>query len=168
MTDMPGTTPDTPQAVAPNTVAPDEVLRARAESKLRAAMNYWLATTRPDGLPHAAPVWGVWVDGAFWFGTMGQKSRNLAATPHAVLHLDSADDVVMVAGPVDCVPLAEMPEAVARAYGDKYVIDGERYDLIASLATLGESASMYRLRPRDGWAWLEGAFEHANARWRYP
>ena len=57
----------------------DVALRARALARLRAAMSYWIATTRPDGRPHAAPVWGVWLDDALWFGTMGQKVRNLDA-----------------------------------------------------------------------------------------
>ncbi|MFO7679369.1 MAG: pyridoxamine 5'-phosphate oxidase family protein, partial [Chloroflexota bacterium] len=47
--------------------------------KLTRARNYWLATTRPDGRPHAMPVWGVWLDEAFYFGTGADtvKARNL-------------------------------------------------------------------------------------------
>lgn len=26
--------------------------------QLTQSQNYWIATTRPDGRPHAAPVWG--------------------------------------------------------------------------------------------------------------
>ena len=40
-----------------------------ADTRLRRAHNYWLATTRPDGRPHAAPVWGIWGEGAFVFST---------------------------------------------------------------------------------------------------
>ncbi len=58
-------------------VAPAVHMKERALSRLRAAMSYWLATTRPDGRPHSMPVYGVVIGNEFWFGTMGQKSRNL-------------------------------------------------------------------------------------------
>jgi hypothetical protein len=36
---------------------------SHAEERLERARNYWIATTRPDGTPHAAPVWGYgWRD----------------------------------------------------------------------------------------------------------
>ena len=35
-----------------------------AVERLVAARNYWVSTTRPDGRPHAMPVWGVWLDDA--------------------------------------------------------------------------------------------------------
>jgi Pyridoxamine 5'-phosphate oxidase len=39
---------------------------------------YWLATVRPDGLPHAVPVLAVWVDGSLFFcaGESTRKARN--------------------------------------------------------------------------------------------
>src|SRR5712692_7847554 len=45
--------------------------------------NYWIASTRPDGRPHAAPVWGVWLDRVLYFSTgpSSVKGRNLAARP---------------------------------------------------------------------------------------
>ena len=54
-------------------MAATEHLRERAVSRLRAAMVYWLATTRPDGRPHAMPVWGVLLGEVLWFGTMGRR-----------------------------------------------------------------------------------------------
>jgi hypothetical protein len=45
-----------------------------------------LATARPDGRPHAAPVAFTLHDGAFWIGTVrGLRLRNLRATPWAAL-----------------------------------------------------------------------------------
>jgi hypothetical protein len=63
---------------------------SRATEQLDSAhrmLTYWLATTRPDGRPHAAGVGAMWVDGRFWFtsGPSRQKSRNLAASGHCVL-----------------------------------------------------------------------------------
>ncbi len=31
---------------------------SHAEERLKRARNYWIATTRPYGTPHAVPVWG--------------------------------------------------------------------------------------------------------------
>ena len=60
-----------------------------AEEQLRAARNYWVCSTRPDGRPHAMPVWGLWLDGAVLFSTdpSSRKGRNLTANPAAVVHL---------------------------------------------------------------------------------
>ena len=54
------------------------------EERMSAAQNYWVATVRPEGRPHLSPVWGVWVDGAFYFGSGPQtrKVRNLSENPH--------------------------------------------------------------------------------------
>ena len=144
----------------------DAMLRARALARLRAAMNYWVGTTRPDGRPHAAPVWGVWLDDALWFGTAGQKARNLAAHPYAVVHLDSADDVVMFAGPVDAVRDAEAIDRPAEAFRAKYV-DGESGAPFDVYPALGADPVLYRVQPETGWAWLEGAFVNANTRWTF-
>ena len=34
-----------------------------AVERLNRSQNFWLATARPDGRPHAMAVWAVWVDG---------------------------------------------------------------------------------------------------------
>lgn len=141
--------------------------RERALAQLRAARNYWIATTTPAGRPHSAPVWGVWCDDALWFGTEGQKAKNLAVTPYAVAHLDSGDDVVIVRGPVTRVEEAAGLDRVADAFREKYVdgVSGEPFEVLAVLE-MGVGAGLYRLDPELFHAWLEGAFEQANARWR--
>jgi hypothetical protein len=54
-----------------------------AEQRLVASRNYWVATSWPDGRPHAMPVWGLWDNGAFWFSSSrrSRKARNLANDP---------------------------------------------------------------------------------------
>ena len=51
---------------------------------------YWMVTVRPDGRPHAMIIWGIWFDGAFWFGTGSktQKARNLSKNPKGAALLD--------------------------------------------------------------------------------
>ncbi len=60
---------------------------SHAEKRLERARNYWIATARPDGRPHVAPLWGVWVEGGLYFGTgrSSVKGRNLAHSPELVV-----------------------------------------------------------------------------------
>ena len=143
-------------------------IRERAIARLRAALTYWIATTRPDGRPHSMPVWGVWVDDALWFGTDGQKARNLAHEPYAVAHVESAEDVAIVEGPVERLPIAETPAAVSAAYRDKYVDpeSGEPFVLV-SVGDYDPKAALYVLRPQIGHAWVEGAFVETQTRWTF-
>lgn len=143
----------------------DRALQARALARMRAALNYWLVTTMPNGAPHAAPVWGVWLDGALWFGTGDQKARNLASDPRAVVHLDSADDVTMLRGRAEPVADALTIARVADAFREKYTLDGEPFELAQGLELPG--ARVYRFTPEIGHAWLEGAFEAAHTRWKF-
>src|SRR3972149_4391760 len=73
---------------------------SRAARLLESARNYWVCTTRPDGRPHAVPVWGIWLDGTFYFSTgrQSRKARNLAANPHVAVHLESGSEAVIVEG----------------------------------------------------------------------
>lgn len=54
------------------------------DRRLTEAQLYWLITVRRDGRPHAVPLCGVWLDGAFYFctGEQEQKMRNLEANDH--------------------------------------------------------------------------------------
>jgi hypothetical protein len=53
---------------------------AEARGRLADADLNWLATVRPDGLPHLVPILAVWVDGALHFvaSPTFRKARNLA------------------------------------------------------------------------------------------
>lgn len=64
------------------------------------ARTYWICTTRPDGRPHAVPVWGVWLDGTLYFSTDAASGtgRNLAANPSVVAHPDNGDKVAILEG----------------------------------------------------------------------
>ena len=71
-----------------------------ATGRLAQSRGYWLATTRPDGRPHMAVVWGVWLHGRFYFftGTDSRKARNLAANPRCVVCPEDTDEAVIVEG----------------------------------------------------------------------
>ena len=146
-------------------MAATDHMRERATSRLRAALVYWLATTRPDGRPHAMPVWGVLLGEVFWFGTAGQKVANLRHQPYAIVHHESAEDVAIIEGRVERLALTETPEAVLAAFREKYVNPetGEPFELVGGEAPAG--AWMYALRSEVGHAWLEGAFVETQTRW---
>ena len=67
---------------------------SRVTERLESARNYWVVTTRSDGKPHSVPVWGIWLDETFYFGTdrRSRKGRNLATNPGLVVHLDSCTE----------------------------------------------------------------------------
>src|SRR5437868_6624995 len=71
--------------------------------QMEKSRNYWIASSGTDGKPHAAPVWGVWMDGALYFSTSptSRKARNLSANPDVVVHLESGDDVVILEGRIE-------------------------------------------------------------------
>jgi general stress protein 26 len=73
---------------------------AEVAARLAAARNYWLCSTMPSGAPHAAPVWGVLTGGTLYLSSERRtvKSRNIAADPQVLVHLESGDDVVIVRG----------------------------------------------------------------------
>lgn len=125
-----------------------------AEEQLTASRNYWICTTHADGRPHAAPVWGVWHDGAVWFGTSPQsaKGRNLARDSRAVVHLESGEDVVVLEGHVDVCQDAGVLAGVLDAYEEKY---GYRPEVPA----------FFFLRPRVAQTWTEQDFTKNATRW---
>ena len=51
-----------------------------AEQRLKKSHNYWISTVRPDCTPHLMIVWGLWLNGAFYFssGAQSRKAKNLA------------------------------------------------------------------------------------------
>ena len=96
--------------------------------RMEDSRNYWIGTTRPDGRPHAAPVWGVWLDDAFFFGTdpHSRKARNLRANPEVVVHLESGDDCVVLEGVVEEGSDPGLRRRVGEAYAAKYGNDSPR------------------------------------------
>lgn len=95
-----------------------------AESQLRAARNYWVVTASRSGDPHAAPVWGVWVDSRFYFGTdlQSRKGSNLLENDQIVVHLESGDEVIILEGNARLRDPGDLGEKVDSAYFEKYGI----------------------------------------------
>lgn len=106
-------------------------------TELTDAADYWVCTVRPDGRPHAAPVWGVWWRGSLVFSSIGfsVKVGNLRANDQVTVHLSSAQQVVIADGTAtEIADPAELAELGA-LFDAKYA-DGAKgtYDLAASRA----------------------------------
>lgn len=131
----------------------------RVSQQMAQARNYWLTTTRPDGRPHAMPVWGVWLDETFYFGTgrSSVKGRNLAHNPAVSVHLESGDDVVILEGVVEEVSDRLLLRHIYDVYGQKYKLD------MSANAEEGAEPT-YALRPTTVFAWLEQDFPNTATR----
>jgi hypothetical protein len=132
---------------------------SQAEKRLAASRNYWICTARPDGRPHSIPVWGFWMDGAFYFGSArtSRKARNLARNPAVSVHLESGDDVVILEG--TAVEVSDKPtfKKLDRECRKKYKMP---------LMIMPESVT-YRVRPRVALAWTEKDFLKTATRWQF-
>ena len=76
---------------------------SKIDNWLHALRSIWISTTRPDGRPHAVPVWYVWEGHGLYFisGRHLQKAKNLARQPWIVVHAGDGDDVSIMQGPVE-------------------------------------------------------------------
>jgi hypothetical protein len=122
-----------------------------AAERLAASRAYWIVTTRDDGSPHVAPVWGLWHDDAVVFGTSpeSRKGRNLDRDRRAVVHLESGDEVVILEGLADRTYL---DEDMADLYGAKYEFRPD------------PGPGWWRIEPRAAYAWLESDYPSTATR----
>lgn len=135
-----------------------------AVAQLVAARNYWVVTTRPDGRPHSRPVWGLWLDNAFYFSTGSLAAQNLIHNPATTVHLESGGKVVILEGVTEEVTDPALAEQIGIAYEAKYHWKLDPDDL------------PYAFRPQVAFGWQSdddgldgGSIFHGTAtRWRFP
>jgi nitroimidazol reductase NimA-like FMN-containing flavoprotein (pyridoxamine 5'-phosphate oxidase superfamily) len=126
-----------------------------ARERLTKSHNYWFITTRPGGMPHTMPVWGVWLEGR-WYCSMAptsRKARNLAENPHCVVCNENADEAVILEGLARQVPASEVPRPVFAEYKSKYGWEIE--------------GSVFEVRPRAVFAMPEKQFPVGATRWNF-
>jgi nitroimidazol reductase NimA-like FMN-containing flavoprotein (pyridoxamine 5'-phosphate oxidase superfamily) len=107
---------------------------------------FWIGTTRPDGRPHAIPIWGAWVENCFYFDGSPETrwARNIATNPGIVVHIERGDVAVMVDGTVEgLVPGPEVHSKIRESYGS-------RYDYVPK-----EGEIMYKATPKVAFAWAD-------------
>lgn len=131
-----------------------------ATERLFNARTFWLATTRSDGRPHVMPVWGVWLDDAFYFSTGNQsrKGRNLAEKPHCSICCEIGEDQIVLEGEARLMEDAALRLQFARAYQAKYNWDTEGFD-----------EPFYAVRPTTmfGFSTAPGDFVATATRWMF-
>lgn len=167
---MPKSNTDAPQASRPGMpegygIATGEDGRlpwAWATERMAAAKNYWIVTVRPDGRPHAMPVWGVSFNETVYFSTdpKSRKGLNLAANPALVIHLESGDEAVVLEGTAATVSDPAELERFDDAYAAKYGGIRPARDMPGS--------SFYRLEPAVAFGWAETSFPTSATRWTFP
>lgn len=131
-----------------------------------AAQNWWVATSGPSG-PHSVPVWGVHVGGAlhFYGEPSAVRSRNLAADPRAVLHLESGSDVLVLHGTAPAGAPAHAHAAVVAAYAAKYA-DPTDLPYLPDASGM-EDVLLHTLVPERAVAWrFDGTGDSETRRWR--
>lgn len=103
------------------------------------------------------PVWGVWVDNAFYLSTgrKSRKGRNLVANPACTIMNDDGEEAVIVEGSAVEVKDAAELERVAAAYKKKYKIDPR---------SMGEP--IFAVRPTTVFGLIEKSFPKTATRWR--
>ncbi len=129
-----------------------------ADERLAASRNYWIVTSSADGTPNAAPVWGIWADGAVHFGTStrSRKGRDLSRDPRVVIHLESGDEVVILQGEIERYVL---DERIADAFKAKYDWRPNPED--------PNGDGWYLLRPQRALAWLESDYPKTATRFDF-
>lgn len=105
-------------------------------------------------------MWGVWVDGTFYFGTdrRSRKARNLAENAALVVHLESGDEAVILEGVAEEVTDASVLARYADAYEAKYQFRPDPSD---------PGGVTYALRHQVAFAWLESDFPGSATRWQF-
>ncbi len=128
-----------------------------AEQRLVKSHNYWLITTRPDGAPHAMPIWGVWVDSLFVFSTGrdSRKAKNLAANPKCVVCSELAKEAVIVEGVATEVTDSSQIKEFGRPYQHKY----KPWKLDPSMGPI------FTVRPETVFGMYEKKFTDAATKW---
>jgi len=133
-------------------------------ARLSAARSYWLSSTTISGAPHAAPVWGVVTGETLYLYTERNtvKARNIAADPRVVVHLESAEDVLIVHGLAEDVGAPDAAPAVVAALAAKYTRPEDQQYLPHRDPDFDV---IYALRPRSAMAWRLNDYAGSQRRW---
>jgi nitroimidazol reductase NimA-like FMN-containing flavoprotein (pyridoxamine 5'-phosphate oxidase superfamily) len=138
------------------------------ERKMSRCHTFWLATiygaainagphsaSRPR--PHVMPLWGVWVENAFYFSTgrTSRKGQNLAASPACTVTNDDGMEAVIVEGRAEEVTASAELEKMAVAYKKKYKMDPRSMN-----------EPIFKLEPAKVFAFIEKSFPKSATRWR--
>ena len=104
------------------------------------------------------PVWGVWIDDAFYFstGARSRKARNLAENPCCSICCETGEDQVVLEGVARLMDDVALRRSFAEAYQAKYDWDMEGFD-----------EPYYAVHPKSvfGFTTADGQFTKTATRW---
>jgi nitroimidazol reductase NimA-like FMN-containing flavoprotein (pyridoxamine 5'-phosphate oxidase superfamily) len=126
--------------------------------KMNGCRTFWLATIHSaHARPHVMPVWGVWLDDAFFFST-GHKSRkgqNLSSNPACSISNDDGQEAVIIEGQAKQLDDPATLERMAAAYLKKYKMDPRSM-----------KEPIFIVRPATVFGFIEKSFPNSATRWR--
>jgi hypothetical protein len=127
-----------------------------ALERITASHNYLLTTVRPDGAPHVMPVWGIWLEGAWYFSTAAtsRKSRNLEHNANCVVCNDNVGEAVILDGTAQRLKDDEIPKQAFIDYKAKYDWDLDP-----------QRGPVWKVRPKTVFAMPEQQFPEAVTKW---
>ncbi len=116
-------------------------------------------TVRPDRTPHCMPIWGVWVDGRFYFstGAKSRKAKNLAKNRHCVVCTEKAHEAVIVEGTAAAVRDKKLLTSIAPHYYRKY----KPWKLDPKMGPI------FEVRPSVVFAMYEKKFAESATKWKF-
>jgi hypothetical protein len=122
-----------------------------------------------DHCAHARYMWNLaveqhahWRPGRRAHRATGSKARNLAADPRVVIHLESAEDVLIVRGVVEDLGHPASVPAVVAALAAKYTGPQDRQYLPDQDPDFDV---VYAVRPRSAMAWRLADYAASQRRW---
>jgi nitroimidazol reductase NimA-like FMN-containing flavoprotein (pyridoxamine 5'-phosphate oxidase superfamily) len=127
--------------------------------KMKGCRTFWLATVHANAArPHAMPLWGVWLDDAFYFSTgrTSRKGQNLAANPACTVMNDDGEEAVIVEGAAAEVRDPSTLKRMAAAYKKKYGWDISKME-----------EPVFAVRPSRVFGLVEKTFPQSATRWRF-
>jgi nitroimidazol reductase NimA-like FMN-containing flavoprotein (pyridoxamine 5'-phosphate oxidase superfamily) len=131
---------------------------AWAEKRISESHNYWLTSVRADGAPHTMPIWGIWLDGAYYFSTSAtsRKGRNLQHNPKCVICNENAAEAVIMEGVAQQLTDDEIPKRAFSDYKTKY-----------SWELDPKQGPVWVVRPTVVFAMPEKQFPKGVTRWKF-
>jgi nitroimidazol reductase NimA-like FMN-containing flavoprotein (pyridoxamine 5'-phosphate oxidase superfamily) len=127
--------------------------------KMDGCRTFWVATIHASkSRPHVMPVWGVWLDHAFYFSTgrRSRKGQNLSLNPACTITNDDCEQAVIVEGRAEEVKDADALGPVAAAYKRKYKMDPR-----------GMGEPIFIVRPSRVFGFIEKSFPQSATRWTF-
>ena len=135
----------------------------KIDTWLKGFRSIWISTTRPNGKPHAAPVWYTWDSRHIYFVTdpASQKGKNLASQPAIVVHAGDGDDAIILEGSVELVTEPGERARLNQAYMEKYIDPHS-----GAQATIGEHDTVYQVNVKRIMCWEYGVVA-TRTDWKY-